>query len=113
MALRQIEFTGRIDAKDDEDIGSDEHASQDVLCIALVSDAQPTDLVRTALKLGGEVRVELDLHVKVADGEQVQVLGAARLYTASGPRPRSRRLRQVVARISAAVSAAHRARIPF
>jgi DNA-binding beta-propeller fold protein YncE len=79
MLTRKITVSGTISAVDDEN-GSDEHGSTPVNGVALVSHYLPSGLVKTSLGVGGEVRVELELHASIADNNFVRIQGVSKLF---------------------------------
>jgi DNA-binding beta-propeller fold protein YncE len=80
MLTRKLIVSGIMSAKDDETSGGDEHGSTVVNGLAVVSPGIPSDLVKMALRVGGEVRVELELYASIADNNFVRIQGISKLF---------------------------------
>lgn len=78
---RRLTASGRIHGFDSEPWPWDpEEKDHNFTLDTILDNPLPQNVLKTEIRWGGELRVELDLAAQILDNEDIRVLGDARLY---------------------------------
>ncbi|MGL4438909.1 MAG: LGFP repeat-containing protein [Bosea sp. (in: a-proteobacteria)] len=77
---RRVQCHATMNIKDEENFGSDEFATRGAENEAVLTSRHPTELMKMAERMGGEIRVEIALTGTVLPGGDVRVTGTAKLF---------------------------------